>query len=198
VVRALIDNLVARGLDPTQPRLFISDGSKALSKAIRRTFGRHTPVQRGQIQHADVGIKSIKLATLWAGWRRRALRRAWETDDAEQSEKLIRNLARRLERDAPQWLCAGQLQQYWNEERLPQVEGLQTTSKAPGRKGMMSDESHVSRARSLGGIRNKPARGELRRSLPMEAPSLAPLLPAPLEPPAPASAFTLRASSNPR
>ena len=40
VVQALIDNLVARGLNPAVPRLFIIDGSKALSKAIRRSFGR--------------------------------------------------------------------------------------------------------------------------------------------------------------
>jgi transposase-like protein len=38
--QALIDNLVERGLDPAVPRLFIIDGAKALSKAIRRTFGR--------------------------------------------------------------------------------------------------------------------------------------------------------------
>ena len=42
VVQALIDNLIERGLDPAVPRLFIIDGSKALSKAIRRSFGRHT------------------------------------------------------------------------------------------------------------------------------------------------------------
>ena len=36
VVQALIDNLLARGLDPTLPRLFIVDGAKALSKAIRK------------------------------------------------------------------------------------------------------------------------------------------------------------------
>jgi hypothetical protein len=56
VVQALIDNLVERGVDPTRPRLFIIDGSKALSKAIRRTFGRHTPIQRCQLQHADFQI----------------------------------------------------------------------------------------------------------------------------------------------
>ena len=32
VVQALLDNLLARGLDPTLPRLFIVDGAKALSK----------------------------------------------------------------------------------------------------------------------------------------------------------------------
>ena len=38
VAAALIDNLIERGLDPTVCRLFIVDGAKALSKAIRRTF----------------------------------------------------------------------------------------------------------------------------------------------------------------
>jgi hypothetical protein len=32
---------------------------------------------------------------------RRVLRQAWELDDADKVEKLIRNLAQRLERDAP-------------------------------------------------------------------------------------------------
>ena len=41
-VQALLDNLVERGLDPAVVRLFIIDGAKALSKAIRRTFGRNT------------------------------------------------------------------------------------------------------------------------------------------------------------
>jgi putative transposase len=49
VVQALLDDLVQRGLDPAVPRLFIIDGSKALSKAIRRTFGRDTPIQRCQV-----------------------------------------------------------------------------------------------------------------------------------------------------
>ena len=49
---ALIDNLVERGLDPAAPRLFIIDGSKALSKAIRATFGRDAAIQRCQIHKA--------------------------------------------------------------------------------------------------------------------------------------------------
>jgi len=34
VVQALLDNLMARGLDPKVCRLFVVDGAKALSKAI--------------------------------------------------------------------------------------------------------------------------------------------------------------------
>jgi transposase-like protein len=63
VVQALIDNLVARGLDPAVPRLFIIDGSKALSKAIRRTFGREALSQRCQ--------KYTRRATSWSGCRSR-------------------------------------------------------------------------------------------------------------------------------
>ena len=99
VVQALLDDLVKRGLDPSVPRLFIIDGAKALSKAIRRTFGRNTPIQRCQVHKArnivDRLPKHLHAST------RRALRQAWELDDAEKAEKLLRNLARSLEREAP-------------------------------------------------------------------------------------------------
>jgi putative transposase len=99
VVQALIDNLVERGLDPTAPRLFIIDGAKALSKAIRRTFGRHTPIQRCQIHKARNILERLP-PSLHASVRK-VLRQAWELDDANKAEQLIRNLARRLESEAP-------------------------------------------------------------------------------------------------
>jgi transposase-like protein len=99
VVQALLDNLVGRGLDPTVCRLFVVDGAKALSKAIRKTFGRHTPIQRCQV-HKARNITERLAKPLHASVRT-ALRQAWELDDAEKAEKLIRNLARRLEREAP-------------------------------------------------------------------------------------------------
>jgi putative transposase len=99
VVQALLDNLVGRGLDPTVCRLFVVDGAKALSKAIRKTFGRHTPIQRCQV-HKARNITERLAKPLHASVRK-TLRQAWELDDAEKAEKLIRNLARRLEREAP-------------------------------------------------------------------------------------------------
>jgi putative transposase len=99
VVQALIDDLVARGLDPAVPRLFIIDGSKALSRAIRRSFGRETAIQRCQIHKARNIMERLPKG-LHASVRR-ALRQAWELDDADKAERLIRNLAQRLERDAP-------------------------------------------------------------------------------------------------
>jgi transposase-like protein len=99
VVQALLDNLIQRGLDPTLCRLFIVDGSKALIKAIRRTFGRHTPIQRCQVHKARNIVERLP-KHLHASVRT-TLRQAWELDDAEKAERLIRNLARRLEQVAP-------------------------------------------------------------------------------------------------
>jgi transposase-like protein len=99
VVQALLDNLIERGLDPTICRLFIIDGSKALAKAIRKTFGRHTPIQRCQIHKARNILE--RLPKHLHAPVRTALRQAWEMNDAEKAERLIRNLARRLEQAAP-------------------------------------------------------------------------------------------------
>ena len=99
VVQALLDNLVDRGLDPKVCRLFIVDGAKALRKAILRTFGKHTPIQRCQI-HKGRNIMERLPKHLHASVRR-TLRQAWELDDVVKAEQLIRNLARRLEQEAP-------------------------------------------------------------------------------------------------
>jgi transposase-like protein len=96
-VQALIDNLIERGLDPTISRLFIIDGAKALSKAIRRTFGSAAAIQRCQV-HKARNIMERLPKSLHASVRR-VLRQAWELDDADKAERLIRNLAQRLERD---------------------------------------------------------------------------------------------------
>jgi len=98
-VQALLDNLVERGLDPAVARLFIVDGAKALSKAIRATFGKDSLIQRCQVHKArnimDRLPKELHAPT------RRALRQAWELDDADKAERLIRNLARRLDQERP-------------------------------------------------------------------------------------------------
>jgi putative transposase len=77
----------------------VVDGSKALIKAIRRTFGRYTPIQRCQVHQALNIVERLPKhlhVSVCA-----ALRQAWELDDAEKAERLIRNLARRLEQVAP-------------------------------------------------------------------------------------------------
>jgi transposase-like protein len=96
-VQALIDNLIERGLDPAVQRLFIVDGSKALSKAIRASFGRNVAIQRCQIHKARNIMERLPKSA--HAQVRRVLRQAWEMDDADKAEQLLRNLARRLEKD---------------------------------------------------------------------------------------------------
>jgi putative transposase len=78
-VQALIDDLIERGL-------------------VRRSFGRHTPIALPDSQGPEYHGASIAGSACSV---RRALRQAWELDDAAKAEKLIRNLAQRLARDAP-------------------------------------------------------------------------------------------------
>src|SRR6056297_169561 len=75
------------------------DGAKALRKALRRTFGADIPIQRCQV-HKARNITD-RLAPAHHAAVRRALKQAWEMDDAEKAERLIRNLARRFEQEAP-------------------------------------------------------------------------------------------------
>jgi putative transposase len=46
VAKDLLRDLIERGIEPTRPRLFVIDGSKALRKAVMELFGPDTPIQR--------------------------------------------------------------------------------------------------------------------------------------------------------
>jgi transposase-like protein len=58
VVQHLLDDLVERGLDTTQPMLTVLDGGKALRKAVRKTLGDRSPVQRCHI-HKRRNVKEL-------------------------------------------------------------------------------------------------------------------------------------------
>ena len=87
VVQALIDNLLARGLDPTLPRLFIVDGAKALSKAIRNTFGVAAAIQRCQVHKGRNIIERLPLH-LHASVK---IRQAWDQDDADKKAEIAKS-----------------------------------------------------------------------------------------------------------
>ena len=99
VVKALLADLVERGLQPDIARLFIVDGAKALSRAVRDTFGRFALIQRCQV-HKGRNIVERLDPSLHAGVKK-VLRQAWDSPTAEQADRVLRNLARRLDHDAP-------------------------------------------------------------------------------------------------
>jgi hypothetical protein len=50
---------------PTVPRLFIVDGAKALSKAIRRSFGSAAAIPRCQIHKARTSWNACRESIMW-------------------------------------------------------------------------------------------------------------------------------------
>jgi len=49
VVKDLLADLILRGIDAREPRLYVLDGSKALYKAVKGTFGDKAQIQRCQV-----------------------------------------------------------------------------------------------------------------------------------------------------
>jgi putative transposase len=49
VCKALLEDVVERGLDPQRRYLFVLDGSKALRAAVEKVFGERAEVQRCQL-----------------------------------------------------------------------------------------------------------------------------------------------------
>jgi len=99
VVKVLLADLIERGLQPDIARLFIVDGAKALSRAVRDTFGRFALIQRCQVHKGRNIIERLD-PSLHAGVKK-VLRQAWDSPTAEQAERVLKNLARRLDHDAP-------------------------------------------------------------------------------------------------
>lgn len=57
VAKSLISNIIERGLSADSPRLFVLDGSKALSKSVKDVFRKEIVIQRCQI-HKKRNVES--------------------------------------------------------------------------------------------------------------------------------------------
>jgi len=99
VARALLSDLVERGLDPEQGILFVIDGSKALRKAIRDVFGEQAPIQRC-VRHKERNVLD-HLPERDRPQVKHRLRRAWAETDHGRALDQLRRLAIELERSHP-------------------------------------------------------------------------------------------------
>jgi transposase-like protein len=99
VCQGLLANLQSRGLRTDRSLLVILDGSKALRKAVRATFGDAALVQRCQV-HKTRNILEY-LPDRQRPWAQAILRRAYQSTDAKTAQRLLVDLARRLETDYP-------------------------------------------------------------------------------------------------
>lgn len=94
ICKDLLRELVERGLDPATKRLFVIDGSGALHKAIRDTFGGNALIQRCQVHK----IRNV-LAHLPAkkhARTRAVMRQAYGSGKVATAKKQLQNLAKNL------------------------------------------------------------------------------------------------------
>ena len=99
VAKALLRDLIERGLDPERARLFVIDGAKALRSAIQKIFGDLGVVQRCQLHkrrnilgHLPDGMQESVKAIL---------KEAWSLGDAKLAKTRLERLASSLETDHP-------------------------------------------------------------------------------------------------
>jgi transposase-like protein len=94
----LLEDLVARGLDPKRKRLFVIDGSKALRSAINAVFGWQTPVQRCR-QHKLRNVLE-RLPKEQQKQTGALIKAAWKME-AKQGMAKLRKMAQWLEHEYP-------------------------------------------------------------------------------------------------
>jgi putative transposase len=99
VAKALLRDLVDRGLDPERARLFVVDGAKAIRTAIRKVFGVLGVVQRCQL-HKQRNILGHLPDRLHASVKA-VLTEAWSFGDATVAKRRLERLASSLEADHP-------------------------------------------------------------------------------------------------
>ena len=98
VVTELLEDIVARGLDPKRRMLFVIDGSKALRAAINAVFGAQQPVQRCRAHKLRNVLDHLPKEQ--REQVKSVLRAAWKLD-AKDGMARIRKLAEWLDRDYP-------------------------------------------------------------------------------------------------
>ena len=97
--KAMLEDLLARGLEPSRTRLFVIDGSKGLRAAIRNVFGRRALVQRCQVHKVRNVIGHLPKQK-HAGVRS-AMSEAYKSKKVATAKRLLNNLARSLQKKHP-------------------------------------------------------------------------------------------------
>jgi len=99
VVRALISDLIERGLAADAPRLWVIDGAKGLRRAIVETFGASALVQRCQ-EHKRRNVLDHLPEDLQPSISH-ALREAWKSRDALLAKRQLDRVAQSLAKNHP-------------------------------------------------------------------------------------------------
>ena len=99
VCTRLVADLADRGLDASSGVLFVVDGGKALTKAIRQVFGGKALIQRCR-RHKERNV-TAHLPEVERPLMQRRLRTAWALADASAAERELQSIARSLDKKRP-------------------------------------------------------------------------------------------------
>ena len=146
VVKSLLSDLVERGLDADQPRLWVIDGGKALRSAIVKMFGATALIQRCQ-EHKRRNVLEHLPKHLHANVSR-MLREAWKTTDAKLAKRQLERLASSIQADHPG--AAASVREGLEETLTLQALGidaalyrtLRTTNPIENLNGLIADYTH--------------------------------------------------------
>src|SRR2546422_2367898 len=118
--KALLADLIERGLCTERTLLVVIDGAKALRKAVVETFGERALIQRCH-QHKKRNVADA-LPERMRAMVSSATNQAYASGDPKRARRLLENLARRLESAHPG--AAGSLREGL-EETLTVMRGFQ-------------------------------------------------------------------------
>lgn len=99
VCRALLADLIERGLPTDRRMLFVIDGGKGIRSGIQASFGQQAVVQRC-LAHKERNVLDHLPASLHASVRA-ALHRAWKGTNAKLAKRQLKQLAGGLEAEHP-------------------------------------------------------------------------------------------------
>jgi transposase-like protein len=111
LARALLADLVDRGLDPEQAILFVIDGGKAIRRAIRDVFGEHALVDRCH-RHKERNVTDL-LPERERPMIQARIRGAWSHTNPDLAKQRLELLASELDRSWPD--AAGSLREGLDE-----------------------------------------------------------------------------------
>jgi putative transposase len=97
--RALLSDLIERGLNPERAILVVLDGAKALHKAVREVFGERALIHRCHAHKKPNVLEALPQRL--RGAVHTAMNQAYATRDAKRAQRLLTNLAHRLESAYP-------------------------------------------------------------------------------------------------
>lgn len=147
VCQDLLANLQSRGLRTDRSLLVILDGALALHKATRAVFGEAALIQRSQVHK----LRNIldHLPERQRPWVHAVVRRAYQATDVKVANRLLTDLAKRLDDEYPSAAESAALR-YGGDAVVSSATGLSRNTIKHGRRELTDGGAPAGRLRRAG------------------------------------------------